>query len=269
MNLVSSESVPAFSFAKHPKFGPPYFSYLLRLADDHLILGHRLSEWCGHAPSLEEDLALTNIALDLLGQARILYTHAGAVEGAGRCEDQLAYLRLEHEYGNALLLEQPNGDFAHTIVRQYFYSAMMHPFWQASCMASDTEFAAIAAKAEKEVAYHLRHASEWMIRLGAGTVESHQRMTAALANLTGYTAELFEMDEIATIMLAAGISPDLSCIQKKWQEQLDWVLDQAGLFLPNKSWQQNGGRHGAHTEHLGHILCELQFMQRTYPGLTW
>ena len=245
------------------------FSYLLRLADDQQILSQRLSEWCGHAPTLEEDLALANIALDLLGQARSLYTYAGEVEGKGRDEDQLAFMRYENDYVNALMVERPNGDFAHTITRQFFYALFMDLLWQALVKSSDTTIAAIAAKAVKELDYHVRHCSEWVIRLGQGTQESHARMVDALDEFAIYTGELFEMDGLAFAMAQSGIGADVSALQPDWQADVARILDRAGLEMPKVRWMQTGGRSGEHTEHLGHILSQLQYMQRTYPGLAW
>jgi len=246
------------------------FSYVLRLADDQLVLAQRLGEWCGHAPSLEEDLALANIALDLMGQARALYTRAGEIEGRGRDEDQLAFLRYEREYRNALLVEQPNRDFAWTIARQFYYAAFMEPFWREMTASADHTLAAVAAKAEKEVRYHLRHAAEWVIRLGDGTEESRARIEEALGELAIYTGELFEMDAVARAMADAGIGVDAAALKAEWDETVDRVMAEATLERPaDPRWMQTGGRAGRHTEHLGHILAELQYMQRAYPGLTW
>lgn len=245
------------------------FTYLIRLADDQQILSQRLGEWCGHAPTLEEDLALTNIALDLLGQARSLYTYAGEIEGKGRDEDQLAFMRYENDYVNALIVERPNGDFAHTITRQFFYSVFMDLLWHKLLRSSDETLAAIAAKAVKEVDYHVRHSAEWVIRLGQGTEESRRRMCEAIEEFAIYTGELFEMDETARAMAEAGIGCDVSNLQEEWQAQVDSVFARAGLEMPKGGWAQTGGRTGEHTEHLGHILAELQYMQRAYPGLSW
>ncbi len=245
------------------------FQYVLRLADDHLILGQRMGEWCSQAPTLEEDLAMSNIGLDLLGQARALYTYAGKVEGKGRGEDDLAFLRPELEYRNALLVEQPNGDFAFSMARQFFFAAFMVPFWREMMTSADAELQAIAAKAEKEVAYHLRHSAEWIIRLGDGTDESRRRMVEALDELIIYTGELFEMDDVDRAMLEAGIGVDSEALRDEWQATVDRVLAEATLDVPEASYMQTGGREGRHTEHLGHILSELQYMQRTYPGLEW
>ena len=245
------------------------FSYVLRLADDHLILSQRLGEWCGEAPTLEEDLALANIALDLIGQARALYAYAGQVEGKGRDEDQLAFMRYERDYQNLLITEQPNGDFAHTIVRQFFISAYMDPFWRKMESSKDDMLAAIAAKASKEVTYHLRHTSEWVIRLGDGTRESHERMFEALDDLMMFTGELFEMDAVAQEMLQSGVGVDASDLKAEWQQTVQTILQEATLELPKAGHMQTGGRTGRHSEHLGHILSELQYMQRSFPGLTW
>ncbi|MEM9107938.1 MAG: 1,2-phenylacetyl-CoA epoxidase subunit PaaC [Pseudomonadota bacterium] len=245
------------------------FTYLLRLADDHLVLSQRLGEWCGAGPTLEEDLALANIALDLIGQARALYAYAGEVEGKGRDEDQLAFLRYEMDYVNALIAEQPNGDFAHTIVRQFFVAAFMAPFWREMEKSSDQTLAAIAAKASKEVAYHLRHSAEWVIRLGDGTEESHNRMVEALEDLVMYTGELFEKDAAVTAAIEAGFGFDPTTLQDEWTHTVDTVLSEATLEMPKVAHMQTGGRSGRHSEHLGHILSELQYMQRAYPGMSW
>jgi ring-1,2-phenylacetyl-CoA epoxidase subunit PaaC len=248
---------------------PPLFLYALRLADNALILGHRLSEWIGHAPIVEEELALGNVALDLIGQARALYAYAGAVEGRGRDEDALAYRRDAHEFRNILLVEQPKGDFAHAIVRQLLYSAFMQPFWRALARSADATLAAIAAKAEKEAAYHLRHASEWLIRLGDGTAESRRRAQAALDELWPYTGELFESDAVEQALVGDGVAPDPASLRAQWERSVDGVLAEATLAKPAAPWMQSGGRRGRHSEHLGHLLAELQFLQRAYPGATW
>ena len=245
------------------------FTYLLRLADDHLILSQRLGEWCGAAPTLEEDLALSNIALDLIGQARALYAYAGEVEDKGRGEDQLAFLRYEKEYLNALIAEQPNGDFAHTIVRQFFVSAFMAPFWREMEKSADETLAAIAAKASKEVAYHLRHTSEWVIRLGDGTQESHERMEEALDDLVIYTGELFENDALTRDAVDAGFGVDAAGLKDEWNHAVETVLSEATLSLPQVDFMQSGGRSGRHSEYLGHILSDLQYMQRSFPDMRW
>jgi ring-1,2-phenylacetyl-CoA epoxidase subunit PaaC len=245
------------------------FSYVLRLADNALVLGHRLSEWCGHAPVLEEDLALGNMGLDLIGQARTLYTYAGQIEGRGRDEDALAYLRDAGDYRNVLLVEQPNGDFAFTMTRQLIYAAFAHPYFEALTASCDQTLAAIAAKSAKELAYHVRHAAEWVIRLGDGTAESHRRSKDALDELWPYTGELFEADEVEQTLIAAGIAVDPEKIRPAWQRTLDDVAAEATLPLPRAGWMQSGGRVGRHSEHLGHMLAEMQSVPRAYPGAVW
>jgi len=245
------------------------FTYTLRLADNALILGHRLSEWCGHAPVLEEDLALANMALDLIGQARSFYAYAGEVEGRGRDEDALAYRRDVTEFRNVLLVERPNGDFAMTIVRQLFYAAFAHPYFEALARSTDATLAAIAAKAVKEMAYHARHAAEWTIRLGDGTAESHARAAGAVEELWPFTGELFEVDDADHDLIESGIAPDPAAIRPAWERTIGEVLAQATLTRPRASWMQTGGRTGRHSEHLGHILAELQFLQRAYPDARW
>ncbi len=247
----------------------PLVQYALRLADNALVLGHRLSEWCGHAPMLEEDIALANIALDLIGQARPLYAYAAELEGEGRNEDKLAYLRDASQYRNVLLVEQPNGDFAVTIVRQFLYAAFMAPFWRLLAGSRDETLAAVAAKAEKEAAYHLRHSAEWLIRLGDGTPESHARAQAALDELWMYTGELFEADAIERGLIERGVALDPQTLRPEWDETVDRVLGEATLKRPPDGWMQTGGRTGRHSENLGFILADMQFLQRAYPGATW
>ena len=247
----------------------PLVLYTLRRADDALILGHRLSEWCGHAPILEEDMALTNMALDLLGQARELYSYAGAVEGKGNDEDRLAYLRDVRQYRNLLLVEQLNGDFARTMVRQFFYSAFADLYWRAMMKSGDATLAAIGAKSEKETAYHLRHSSEWMVRLGDGTAESHARAQTAIDDLWAFTGEMFEVDSGERALIEAGIAVDPAALRPQWLKTISDIVAEATLTLPKSDWMQQGGRSGRHSEHLGHLLSELQSMQRTFPGVTW
>ena len=247
----------------------PLFIYTLRLADDAVVLGHRLSEWCGHAPVLEEDLALANMALDLIGQARSLYAYAGELEGRGRDEDALAYRRDAGEYRNILLVEQPNGDFAVTILRQLLYAAFAHPYFETLTSSTDATLAAIAAKSAKELAYHVRHAGEWTIRLGDGTEESHRRAQEALDELWPYTGEMFEIDELERLLIEAGIAVDRTGVRRRWERTLVPMLAEANLQLPPNEWMQTGGREGRHSEHLGHILAELQFLQRAYPDARW
>jgi len=247
----------------------PLVLYALRRADDALILGHRLSEWCGHAPALEEDMALANMGLDLLGQARELYTYAAKVEGKDNDEDKFAYLRDVRQYRNLLLVEQPNGDFARTMVRQFFYAAFADPYWRAMMASSDPTLAAIAAKSEKESAYHLRHSSEWIVRLGDGTEESHRRVQDAIDDLWAYTGEMFAVDDSERGLIEAGIAIDAAALKPRWLKTVTGIVNEATLSLPSGNWMQQGGRTGSHSEHLGHLLSELQSMQRTFPGATW
>ncbi len=235
---------------------------LIELADDHLVLGHRLSEWCGHAPMLEEDLALSNFALDLIGTARSLYAYAAEVEGKGRTEDDLAYLRSEREYLNCLLVERPNGDFAHTMLREFYFAAFMEPFWQAALASSDNVIAGIAGKAVKEMAYHLRHAGEWIVRMGDGTEESAARMQAAIADLHPYWEELFSGGD-------CDVLPDRTAIRPAWEASVKAVFAEANLDWPEPVYGQNGGRDGMHSEVLGRMLSDMQYLQRAHPGATW
>lgn len=242
---------------------------VLRLADDHLILGHRVSEWCGHAPMLEEDLAMPNMALDLIGQARSLYQYAAELEGKGRSEDDLAYMRREREYRNCLLVERPNGDFAHTMLRQLYFAAFMEAYWTECLTSSDETIRAIAAKAIKEVAYHIRHAGEWVVRLGDGTEESASRMAAAVEALHRYTGELFQSDAVTDAMAQAGVAPDPASLKPAFEQTIGPIFAAAGLAVPESDVGPRGGRSGIHGEEMGHLLAELQYMQRTYPGATW
>jgi ring-1,2-phenylacetyl-CoA epoxidase subunit PaaC len=247
----------------------PLVLYVLRRADDALILGHRLSEWCGHAPMMEEDMALANMGLDLLGQARELYSYAAKVDDNGNDEDKFAYLRDVRQYRNLLLLEQPNGDFAGTMARQFFYAVFADLYWRAMMNSRDATLAAIAAKSEKESAYHVRHSSEWMVRLGDGTDESHRRAQTAVDDLWAYTGEMFEVDDSERGLINAGIAIDPATLRQEWLETVSNVVREATLVLPKSDWMQQGGRSGRHSEHLGHLLSELQSMQRTFPGATW
>jgi ring-1,2-phenylacetyl-CoA epoxidase subunit PaaC len=244
-------------------------TYTLRLADTALVLGHRLSEWSGHAPTLEEDIALSNLALDLIGQARLYYTYAGEIEGRGRDEDALAYLRDDRDYLNLLLVEQPNGDFARSMVRHLLYSAFAAPFTAALAGSRDARLAAIGAKAEKEMAYHLRHAAEWVIRLGDGTAESHRRAQAALDALVPYVGELFEVDAVDQELIAAGVAPDTAALRPEHAATLDHVLGEAKLVMRPPRHGQSGGRRGLHSEHLGPMLAVMQSLHRAHPGATW
>jgi ring-1,2-phenylacetyl-CoA epoxidase subunit PaaC len=247
----------------------PLLRYLLRRADDALILGHRVSEWCGHAPIMEEEMALANMGLDLIGQARALYAYAAEVEGAGNDENTYAYLRDERGYMNLLLVEQKNGDFAATMLRQYLYSAFIHPYWLALMGSPDATLAAIAAKAEKEAAYHVRHSAEWVIRLGDGTDESHRRIAAVLVSLWPFTGEMFAVDACERGLIDAGTIPDPAGLREGWLRDVAAILRRATLEMPAEGWMQQGGREGRHTEAFGHLLAELQYVQRAYPGATW
>jgi ring-1,2-phenylacetyl-CoA epoxidase subunit PaaC len=238
--------------------------YILHLADNSLILGQRNSEWCGHGPVLEQDIAITNISLDLIGQARNFYQHAATLISNGATEDSLAYLRKEREYKNLLLVEQPNGDWAQTILRQYLFSQYQYFLFQQLQNSKDEQIAAIAAKSFKEVAYHLRWSREWVIRLGDGTEESHNRMQKAIDELWRYTGEMFMH---ADYEKETGI--DFNNIKKDWSVKVSEVLAEAALTVPEKIFMQSGGKSGSHTEHLGYILAELQYLQRTYPGCEW
>jgi ring-1,2-phenylacetyl-CoA epoxidase subunit PaaC len=245
------------------------FKYVVALGDDALVLGHRLSEWSGQGPLLEEDIALANLALDLIGQARLFYSYAGEVEAKGRDEDALAYRRDEHSYANLLLTEQPNGDFAATMVRQLLYAAFMHPFLTALARSVDRRLCEIGAKAEKEMAYHVRHAGEWLIRLGDGTQVSHARAAAALEELWAYTGELFDMDADERQLVAAGIAVDRQALRATFDATVDAVLAEASLQRPAPCWMQRGGRLGRHSEHLGHLLAEMQVLHRAHAGAVW
>jgi len=245
------------------------FSYSLRLADNANVLGHRMCEWSGKAPMLEEDMALSNLGLDLIGQARSLYSYAGEVEGAGRSEDDLAFMRDANSYSNVLLVEMPNGDFAVTMLRHFFFAAYYAPFFEELCKSKDETLAAVAAKAVREMAYHLRHSAEWVIRLGDGSDESAKRMQDAVNILWPYTGELFESDAIDQQLLAEGIAVDPESLREKWQATVADVFKRALLTAPEDAWMQSGGRTGEHTEHLGFMLAEMQFLQRSYPGAQW
>ncbi|MBK1659187.1 1,2-phenylacetyl-CoA epoxidase subunit PaaC [Paracraurococcus ruber] len=249
---------------------PPLLLHVLRLADTALVLGHRLSEWTGRAPMLEEELALANAALDYIGQARSLYDYAARLDGRGRTEDDLAYLRDTPDWRCWLIAELPNGDFAHSVLRQFLVAAALQPYWRALAASRDATLAAIAAKAEKEAAYHLRHAGEWVIRLGDGTDESHRRMTEALEDLWPYTGEMFEADAVEAALVAEGVAPDPLALRPAWEAMVARVLAEATLDLPAPcAWMQSGGRRGVHTEHLGHLLAVMQHLPRSYPGAVW
>ncbi|HID05583.1 MAG TPA: phenylacetate-CoA oxygenase subunit PaaI [Armatimonadetes bacterium] len=243
--------------------------YAVRLGDDALMLGHRLSEWCSRAPFLEEDLAITNVALDYLGRARMFYSYAAQREGKGRSEDDFAYLRDCRDYQNFLINELPRGDFAYTMARQFLVDAFNIELLAAITQSTDETLAAIAAKSYKESKYHLRRSSNWMLRLGNGTEESHARLQHALQELWPYAHELFEMDALEQRLAAAGIAADLAALKPAWENRLKPLLAEATIACPVGQQAVRGGRQGLHTEHLGHMLSELQFLQRAYPGLKW
>ena len=245
------------------------FRYVLRLGDLSLILGQRLGEWVGHAPALEEDLGLANIALDLVGQARLLLTYAGELEGRGRSEDDIAFLREHGEYLNAILAEQPNGDFGQTIVRQVLIDAFQLELYERMTASSDERLAAFAAKSVKEVRYHLRYSGGWLVRLGDGTEESHARVQSALDRLWPYTVELFAEDDLDRLMAERGVAPRLSEVQAAWSARIDDILTEATLSRPKDRPHSWHGKRGQHSEHLGYILAEMQHLQRAYPGARW
>lgn len=245
------------------------FNYTLLHADNVLILAQQNSAWCGHGPVLEQDIALTNISLDLIGQARNLYQFAATLVGNGATEDSLAYLRTEREFRNWLLAEQPNGDWAQTVLRQFLFSAGQYEHFLAMQQGSSSELAAIAEKSLKEVTYHLRWSSEWVIRLGDGTEESHQRMEAAIDALWMYTGEQFDPAPFESAFLEG--TPDTSCslMKQNWEQRVHDVFEEATLPVPEKVFMQTGGKEGLHTERMGYILAEMQYLQRTYPGAEW
>lgn len=245
------------------------FEYCMRLGDSSLILGHRISEWCGHGPILETDIALTNIALDLVGQATTMLDYAAKVEGNNRSADDLAYHRDAIKYRNALLCEQPNGDFGQTIARSFLFDTFHYHFLETLRHSKDETLSAYAVKSLKEVTYHLRHSSEWIIRLGDGTEESKERMQTGLNEMWMYSGELFDMDEIDNLLVEEGIAVDLESIKKKFEHHVEQILTEATLTIPENTWMQSGGKQGRHSEHLGYILAEMQYVQRAYPGCEW
>ena len=245
------------------------FEYLLRLGDSSLIIGHRLSEWCGHGPILEEDIALINIALDFVGNATSLLEYAGKVEGKGRNEDDLAFMRGEREYRNLLITEQPNGDYGNTIARQFLFDAHMFFLYEELKNSKDETIAAIAVKSHKEITYHLRHTSQWMLRLGDGTAESHTRLQNAVNELWMFTSELFEMDEVDAILIKEGIVPDLTKVKAAWEKQVHEVFAEATLTVPETKFKQKGSKEGKHSEHLGFLLAEMQYVHRSFPDAKW
>jgi len=247
----------------------PLFTYVLRLGDDAVILAQRLSEWASRAPEIEEDIALTNIALDLLGQARALFDYAGTVEGAGRTEDDFAYLRTERDFFNVHLVEQENGDFAHTIARQLFFSTYQLALYEELIDSRDELLAGVAAKGVKEAAYHHDHAAQWATRLGDGTPESHRRFQAAVDRLWPFTTELFEADDVEKTLAAQGIAVDPTTLRPGWDRSVNDVFAAATISRPDTVWASHGGRRGVHTECFGYLLAEMQYLHRSHPGASW
>jgi ring-1,2-phenylacetyl-CoA epoxidase subunit PaaC len=245
------------------------FKYSLRLGDTSLILAQRLSEWTGHGPFLEEDLALTNIALDIFGRAKSLLEYAAKVEGKNRNEDDLAFYRNEREFHNALITEQPNGDYAKTIIRQAFIDCFDLLFYTELSKSKDETLAGIAAKSVKEITYHKRHSFSWVLRFGNGTEESATRLQQGFNDIWQFTGELFEMNEVDELMLKEGIGVDLSLLQSKWNNEINDLLQQAGIVIPSETYMQKGSRQGLHSEHLGYILAEMQALPRMHPGAKW
>lgn len=246
-----------------------YFEWLLRMGDNTLILGHRVSEWCGHSPVLEEDIALANTALDLIGQTQFWLGLAGEVEGKGRTADNLAYLRDAAAFRNVLLVERPNGDFGKTLMRQFLFDAYHLEMLRALLSSSDPRVVEIAGKALKEVSYHFERSADLVIRLGDGTEESHRRMQKALDDLWPYTAEMFLDDSADEAVAEAGIAPLPSTLKAAWDTSVAEVLAEATLARPEGTYQHKGGKRGVHTEHLGYILADMQFLQRAYPNSVW
>jgi ring-1,2-phenylacetyl-CoA epoxidase subunit PaaC len=246
------------------------FDYCLRIGDTSLILGQRLAEWCGHAPILEEDIALSNLSLDLIGQSRIMLTYAGQVEGEGKTEDDLAFFRDARQYRNLRLSELPNGDFAKTITRLYFISAYNYYVYSLLETSTDQTLSAFAGKSVKEVAYHLRHSRDWVLRLGDGTDESHEKIQNAVNELWDFVEDMFRADEIDNLLHENKIAPDLMEIRQKWDAEINDTFSKARLTIPQvNSFMRTGSREGNHTEHLGYILAEMQFLPRAYPDASW
>ncbi len=244
--------------------------YLLRLADSSLVLSQRLSELCGKGPALEEDMALTNVSLDLIGQSRFWLTYAGELEGAGRDEDRLAYHRDAHEFRNLLLVEQPNGSYADTMARQFYFDCWHYLLQEKLVHSSDERIAGIAEKSLKEVRYHVRRSGDLIVRLGDGTEQSHAMMQAALNDLWMFTGEMFTMDAVEQAMAEQGIAPDMTTLKAPWIAHVTEIFEEATLTMPPlDAWMQQGGKQGRHTEHLGYLLAEMQFLQRAYPGAVW
>jgi ring-1,2-phenylacetyl-CoA epoxidase subunit PaaC len=247
----------------------PLTRYLLQLADNALILAHRQSEWCGHGPILEQDIAITNLALDGIGQARAFYQYAAELEGGLTTEDSLAYLRDAGEFRNFLMLELPNGDWGRTVLRTFFFSQYLQLTYTTLSRCRDEMLSAVAAKALKEVDYHLKWSREWVLRLGDGTEESHRRMVKALDELWAYTGEFFLPDAVESEMIGMGIAPDPSLLKDAWSRSVRQALEDATLSLPEQGFMHVGGREGRHTEFLGHLLADMQYLQRAHPNSTW
>lgn len=245
------------------------YQYILSIADNNLILGQRLGELCGHGPSLETDIACTNLSLDLLGQVRSYYQYAAKIAGDGRKEDDIAMLRSEREYLNVLLVEQPNEDFGYVMVRQFFFDAFHYLLLSELQFSKDVQLAAIAKKAIKEVSYHLRFSSDWIRRLGDGTEKSHERVQKAVNELWIFTDELFHQTEADKEMIKMGIGVDTLALKKTYFNNISEVLKEATLSVPKESYFRSGGKQGIHSEHMGYLLAELQYMQRAYPNMTW
>lgn len=246
------------------------YEYCLRIGDTSLVLAHRLSEWCGHGPILEEDIALQNMALDLIGQARTLLSYAAQIEDAGRNEDELAYKRDARQYRNLMMAEQPNGDFAKTMARQFFLSTYQFYLFTQLKLSKDETIKGFAEKAIKEVTYHLRHSTDWMLRLGDGTPESNTRLQEAIDELQQFVDDLFDADAIDRELHAQGIGADMNLVKQQWLQKVNEVCTQANVkFNPTPSFTRTGSRHGIHTEHLGYILAEMQWLPRAYPGTQW
>ncbi len=243
--------------------------YIYGIADNALILGQRLSELCGHGPSLETDIALTNMALDLLGQTRSYYQYAAQLSEDGKTEDDIAFLRIERQYKNVLLVEQPNRHFGYVITRQFFYDVFHLLLLQELQNSKDETLSAIAKKAIKEVSYHQRFSSDWVKRLGDGTEESHQKVQDAVDGLWGFTDELFHMTEDDTLAFESGIGVDVTKLKETYYKRVSEVLEEATLTIPETKWFQKGGKQGIHSEHMGYLLSDLQYMQRTYPNMKW
>ncbi len=245
------------------------YNYILGVADNSLILGQRIGELCGHGPSLETDIACTNVSLDLFGQVRSYFQYAAEIAGEGKTEDDIAFLRREREYKNVLLVEQPNTDFAYTIVRQFLFDVYHLLFLQELQNSTDETLVAIAKKSIKEVSYHERFSSDWIKRLGDGTEVSNQKIQEAINNLWTYTDELFHQTDADKAMVTAGVGVDVTALKKAYYAKVNSVLEIATIAIPESKWFQKGGKEGVHTEHLGFMLSDMQYMQRTYPGMEW